>query len=187
MSWIKEIDENDDEADERLKKVYGRIAGKRGKLSNLMKVHSLNPRAMEAHLDLYLRTVYGRTGLSREERELIGVTVSAANGCEYCVQHHAEALNHYWKDPTRLALFVQNFNAVELPERSRAIVDYAAKLTTGARFIKELDLETLREAGLEDKDILDINLVASYFNFVNRIALGLGVEFDRDEVKGYKY
>ena len=185
MSWIKETDEQD--ADPELKRVYDRTAGKRGKLSNVMKAHSLNPEAMEGHLDLYLRTVFGQSDLSREERELIGVTVSAANGCEYCVQHHGEALNHYWKDPTRLALFIQNFKAVELPERSRAIVDYAAKLTTGARFIKEMDIECLREAGLEDRDILDINLIASYFNFVNRIALGLGVEFDRDEVKGYSY
>lgn len=187
MAWIKEIDEHDDEADNDLKRVYKRVVGKRGKLSNVMKVHSLNPKAMEAHLDLYLKTVFGKTGLSREERELIGVTVSAANGCEYCIQHHAEALNHYWQDPTRLALFVQNFKAVDLPPRERAIVDYVAKLTTGARFIKDMDIETLREAGFQDRDILDINLIASYFNFVNRIALGLGVEFDRDEVKGYRY
>ena len=40
---------------------------------------------------------------------------------------------------------------------------------------------------LTDEDILNINLVVSYFNFVNRIANGLGVEFSEEEVKGYKY
>jgi len=86
-----------------------------------------------------------------------------------------------------MAMFVANFNAIELPPRSRAIVDYAAKLSTGARFIKEMDIETLREAGLSDGDILNINLTASYINFANRVVLGLGVRFDRDEVKGYRY
>ncbi|MGM0510932.1 MAG: peroxidase-related enzyme, partial [Thermoplasmatota archaeon] len=41
--------------------------------------------------------------------------------------------------------------------------------------------------GFGDDDILNIDLVASYFNFVNRIALGLGVEFLPEEVKGYDY
>jgi len=41
--------------------------------------------------------------------------------------------------------------------------------------------------GLTDEEILSVNLVTSYFNFVNRIALGLGVEFSEEEIKGYKY
>ena len=39
--------------------------------------------------------------------------------------------------------------------------------------------------GLSDRDILDVTLVTAYFNFVNRIALGLGVEFSETELKGY--
>jgi len=40
---------------------------------------------------------------------------------------------------------------------------------------------------LADEDILTVNLIASYFNFVNRIALGLGVAFATNEVEGYEY
>jgi len=47
--------------------------------------------------------------------------------------------------------------------------------------------ERLRQAGFSDEDILSINLIVSYFNFVNRIALGLGVEFSEAEVRGYNY
>jgi alkylhydroperoxidase family enzyme len=43
--------------------------------------------------------------------------------------------------------------------------------------IQKQALDRLREVGYTDKDILDINLVTTYFNFVNRIAIGLGVEF----------
>jgi len=51
----------------------------------------------------------------------------------------------------------------------------------------ETDVQQLRDRGLADEDILTINLIASYFNFVNRIALGLGVAFTSDEVERYEY
>ena len=48
-------------------------------------------------------------------------------------------------------------------------------------------MATLRAVGLDDRAILDACQVVAYFNFVNRIAQGLGVEFSADEVRGYKY
>ena len=50
----------------------------------------------------------------------------------------------------------------------------------------ESDLGELRAVGLSDRDILDLSLVVAYFNFVNRLALGLGVSFSADEISGYK-
>ncbi len=49
----------------------------------------------------------------------------------------------------------------------------------------ESDLGELRAEGLSDRDILDLTLIVAYFNFVNRIALGLGVTYSEDEVGGY--
>ena len=51
----------------------------------------------------------------------------------------------------------------------------------------ESDVQQLRDTGLEDDDILAVNLIVSYFNFDHRIALGLGVTFHADEVDGYRY
>ena len=50
----------------------------------------------------------------------------------------------------------------------------------------ESDLGELRAEGLSDRDILDLTLIVAYFNFVNRIALGLGVTFDAEEMSGYR-
>ena len=50
----------------------------------------------------------------------------------------------------------------------------------------EIDLGELRAVGLDDRDILDVALVTAYFNFVNRIAMSLGVESTPDELTGYK-
>lgn len=185
MAWIDIIDES--AATGALKDVYDDIAQRRGKLSNIMRVHSLHPGAMQAHMELYLRIMFDRSALPREERELLAVVVSAANECPYCIRHHAEALRAYWKDDARVAQAARDYTALDLPERTRALLDYAHRLTRAPGAITEADLERLRAAGLSDRDILDVNLVTSYFNFVNRIALGLGVAFTEDEAQGYKY
>ena len=96
MPWINEVE--NDEAEGRLAEIYEELIEKRGKVSNILSVHSLNPEAMADHLNLYVTIMFGKSGLSRAEREAIGVVVSAENDCEYCVDHHVEALQHYLKD-----------------------------------------------------------------------------------------
>lgn len=185
MTWIAQIDEL--EAQGLLKKIYEEVGGKRGKLSNIMKVQSLNPPAMKAHLELYMSIMFARSGISREDRELIATVVSSTNNCQYCKLHHVEALNHYWKDRQRIERFMDNYTSVDLPERTRAMLDYSVKLTASPSKIASVDIEQLRSSGFSDEDILNINLVTSYFNFVNRIAEGLGVEFSPEEIEGYNY
>jgi uncharacterized peroxidase-related enzyme len=184
MSWIREIDE--EEASEELKAIYDKIKLNRGKLSNIMKVHSLNPRSMLAHQDLYLNLMFSRSGLSREEREMMGVLISGLNGCEYCQRHHAEALNHYWKDETKTKSFTKDFRSAGLDDRGQTMLEYAEKLTKNPESIGKGDVDTMIAAGFSDEDVLNINLITSYFNFVNRIALGLGVEFTEEEACGYR-
>jgi alkylhydroperoxidase family enzyme len=62
-----------------------------------------------------------------------------------------------------------------LNEQDRAMLDYAVALTRDATQITPADLERLRRAGFDDRGILQINLIASWFNFINRVADGLGV------------
>lgn len=185
MSWIDEVNEED--ADKKLKEVYNRIKGDRGKLSNIMKVHSLMPVSMNEHMDLYMSIMFRERNLDREDCELIGVVVSNENGCEYCVNHHAEALNHYWKDEKRIERLKDEYSKADLDEKQSAMVDYVVKLTNEPYEVEESDIDILREADFSDENILNINLVTSYFNFVNRIALGLGVEFSMEEIEGYEY
>ncbi|MBD0338215.1 MAG: NAD(P)H-hydrate epimerase [Thermoleophilia bacterium] len=62
--------------------------------------------------------------------------------------------------------------------RLRALLDYACKLTRHPEAMVEADLERLREAGLDDRAIVDANQVVAYYNYVNRVADGLGVELE---------
>ncbi len=185
MPWIHVIDEAD--ATGKLKEIYEEISKKRGKLSNIMKIHSLNPEAMKKHMDLYLTIMFGSSKISREEREMIAVVVSTVNQCDYCINHHAEALNHYWKDNEKIKGLIHDFLSVSLSDKNRKILDYVIKLTRTPYDVKKADVEVLQNSGFSDEDILNINLITCYFNFVNRIALGLGVEFSKEEITGYKY
>lgn len=63
-------------------------------------------------------------------------------------------------------------------ERLRAILAYAEKLTLAPAQVEEADLAPLRAAGLDDRGILEVAQVTAYFNFVNRMADGLGVELE---------
>jgi uncharacterized peroxidase-related enzyme len=184
MSWIEEIET--DAADGQLAEIYARLIEKRGKVSNILKVHSLNPAAMGNHLELYMTLMFGASGLSRAEREAIAVVVSATNECAYCVQHHAEALRRYVKDEEALAMLMEADGLETLEPRLSNIVRHAEKLTSAPVAMTEVDLGELRAVGLSEKDILDLTLIVAYFNFVNRIALGLGVAYSDDELGGYK-
>ena len=183
MSWIEEIDVA--EAKRKLAETYDRLDEQPRKISNLLKVHSLNPDAMEHHLALYMTLMFGRSGLSRLEREAVAVVVSASNECEYCVNHHSEALRHFLDEEETLMLLASADGLETLEPRLSNIVRYAEKLTTAPSAMTESDLGELRAEGLSDKDILDLTLIVGYFNFVNRVAVGLGVEFSDEEKSGY--
>lgn len=73
---------------------------------------------------------------------------------------------------------IEDYGAAELSARERAICAYALKLTTTPRSMEANDVAALRAAGLKDDAILDVCQVTSYFNYVNRLADGLGVELE---------
>lgn len=81
MSWIKIIEPS--EADSELTAAYEAVGAARGTIANILKVHSIRPRAMSTHLALYRELMFGRSELTRREREMIGVAVSSANACHY--------------------------------------------------------------------------------------------------------
>ncbi|MDZ7765783.1 MAG: peroxidase-related enzyme [Melioribacteraceae bacterium] len=185
MPYIKVI--GAEHAEGKLKEVYDEIISSRGKLSNIMSIHSLNPDAMVKHMDLYKSLMFSKSNLSRELKEMIAVVVSKANNCDYCINHHAEALNFYWKDENKLQQFIDNFRSIDAEDEIKILLEYANVLTTAPHKITQADIDRIKSKGWSDEDILLTNLIVSYFNFVNRIALGLGVEFSEEEVKGYKY
>jgi alkylhydroperoxidase family enzyme len=66
----------------RLAELYARYA-REGEVDNIIRIHSLNPPSMAHHVELYAHLMRGPSPLTRVQREMIAVTVSAANDCFY--------------------------------------------------------------------------------------------------------
>ena len=78
-------------------------------------------------------------------------------------------------DEELAAALRRDYRTATLAEADRAMLDYAAKITTSPASVTTADVNRLRDVGFEDQAILQINLIASWFNYINRVADGLGV------------
>jgi uncharacterized peroxidase-related enzyme len=184
-AWIRVVE--DSEAEGELAEIYGEVRGSRGRVSNVMKVHSLDPKAMRLHLQLYLHLMYGKSSITRTQREMIAVLVSQLHGCQYCVTHHEEALQAHVRNPDLVESLRENFPKAPISKRDRVMLDYVAKLTRQPSQVVERDIRLMREEGFTDEEILRVNLITSYFNFVNRIVAGLGTPLEEAKERVYKY
>ena len=77
-----------------------------------------------------------------------------------------------------------NYEKAPINRQDRVMLDYVIKLTKDATKVRPEDHERLRDAGFDDKAILQITLIASWFNYINRVADSLGV--GRDTVMAQK-
>lgn len=186
MPYIKVISPQEAEGD--LKLIYDDLLKKRGKLAAVHLIQSLNPQSIVNHMELYLGIMFGKSPLKRAHREMLAVVVSRANQCLYCIRHHGEALQHFWKDTARVEAFSEDYRSVMLTSSERVLCEYAYALTSDPANIDEkVHIASLKQAGWEDRAILDAALVIAYFNFVNRLVLGLGVQLETEGAGGYKY
>ncbi len=131
--------------------------------------------------------MFGKSALSRAQREMIAVTISQANECTYCATHDGEALFAHVHDDVFLENLKKNFESSNLTSKDLAMLRHAAKLTRTPGDIVESDVQDLHQPGFTDEDILRINLITSYFNFANRIVSGLGVPLEAAHERVYNY
>ena len=82
------------------------------------------------------------------------------------------------EDSQVLQAVLEDYKKANLEKRDIFMLQYAEKLTREVSSISERDITGLRKFGFSDRDIFDINQVVAYFNYVNRIADGLGVRLE---------
>ncbi len=185
MSWIEIVAQ--EKAEGRLREIYQRIAGPDGAVDNVLQIHSLRPHTLEGHMALY-KNVLHHSGnkLPKWVLETVGVYVSLLNGCTYCVAHHFAGLSRLLQDDRRAQEMRAALESGVLGEvfepRERAILEYVRQLTNAPSELCKSSIAALRAAGLDDGEILEVNQVASYFAYVNRTVLGLGVTLEGDTI-----
>lgn len=184
MSWIDIVSK--EQSTGRLQELYERVAALGGKVDNVLQIHSLRPHTLEGHMALYKSVLHhGGNKLPKWLLETIGVYVSLLNGCTYCVEHHFAGLNRLLQDEKREREIRHALESGDLEKafpdaRERAILEYARQLTQSPSAVEEESIQKMREAGLDGGEILEVNQVVSYFAYVNRTVLGLGVTTEGD-------
>jgi uncharacterized peroxidase-related enzyme len=177
MAFIKTISEAD--ATGTLTDLYTKVGNGDGTVDNVMKIHSLNEAALAGHFEVYVAAMHRPSPLSRIMREIVGVIVSRLNGCDYCQRHHAAGLDRLARhDRAGLgdALLAGEYSG--LSQKERAMAAYATTLTQSPEAINAADIQALRDAGLDDREIHDLAHVVAYFCYANRIVTGLGVALE---------
>ncbi len=183
MSWIKTI--NYKEADSNLKRTYDRVKGPNNNIDNVLLIHSLRPHSLIGHMTLYKSVLHNSNNtLPKWYLEAIGVYVSYLNQCNYCVEHHSAGLKKLLNDDAKseqLLLAIENGLLKDyLDAKYYEGMNYARLLTLELFNVSKQNIDHLKKEGFTEGEILEINQVASYFNYVNRSVVGLGVNSDGD-------
>ena len=147
---------------EATQKYFDICTEKLGMIPNVLKANAFTA--------MYNDLMLAPSGLSKLEREMIAVVVSSINKCFYCLVAHGAAVRQLSGDPTLGEMLVMNYRVAPLDARQRAMLDFAALMTTASATIEESDRQALRDVGFSDRDIWDIANVAGFFNMTNRVA-----------------
>lgn len=188
-AWIKMI--SDEEADAALLEVLSLARTPHGTVDNVMRVHSLRPNTMKGHVILYRAALHDDANtLPTWLQETISSYVSILNDCPYSLANHWANARHLIGDDVKADAIEKALHA-RRPDnvfagRELALMRYAEKLTLSPGEMDKSDADMLRQAGLDDGQILEANQIIGYFNYVNRLLNGLGVTTDGDVVGYYK-
>jgi uncharacterized peroxidase-related enzyme len=187
-AWIKML--TDEEADSELLETLALARTPHGTVDNVMRVHSLRPNTMRGHVTLYRAALHDDANtIPMWLQETISSYVSMLNKCPYSLANHWANARHLINDDEkadRIESALQNdqpenaFDGAEL-----ALLQYARKLTLHPADMVESDVTSLKQAGLDDGEILEANQIIGYFNYVNRLLNGLGVTTEGDTVGYY--
>ncbi|WP_112321089.1 peroxidase-related enzyme [Oceanibium sediminis] len=149
---------------------------KLGLVPNVLRAYAHDVEKLNAFIAMYNVLMLGPSGLSKLEREMIAVAVSAENDCWYCQVAHGAAVRSLSGKPELGEALVMNAHVAPLAPRERAMIDFARKMCHESSAISEADRDALRAHGLSDADIWDVINVAGFFSMSNRVASASGLQ-----------
>tara|TARA_E500000081_G_scaffold144415_1_gene165167 strand:+ start:10755 stop:11345 length:591 start_codon:yes stop_codon:yes gene_type:complete len=159
-----------DELPEDLRDRIMAVQEKAGFVPNVFLALAHRPNECRAFFDYHDALMLRDGGLSKAEREMIVVSTSGANDCQYCVVAHGAILRIYAKDPLVADQVAINFRKADITDRQRAMLAFAEKVALNSASLEEADYEAVRRHGFDDEDIWDIGAIAAFFALSNRMA-----------------
>ena len=159
-----------DELPEDLRDRIMAVQEKAGFVPNVFLALAHRPNECRAFFDYHDALMLRDGGLSKAEREMIVVSTSGANDCQYCVVAHGAILRIYARDHLVADQVAINFRKADITDRQRAMLAFAEKVALNSAALEETDYEAVRSHGFDDEDIWDIGAIAAFFALSNRMA-----------------
>lgn len=164
-----------DEVPEAVSALWTKAQEAFGFVPNVFRAQAVNGEQFLAWWRYFNLLVNKEGYLSLAERELLAVVVSSINRCTYCAVSHGAALRVLLDDAPTADLVGVNWRQAPLSPRHEAMARYAELLTLHPEQVGRDDLETLREAGLDDHEIVELVQIVGMFNMTNRVSSALGM------------
>jgi len=173
-AWVKVPDES--ELPQEVRALFEKFREKTGFVPNVARNFALTPEHFLRWFRYYdfLMRNEEQSHLSRREREMIAVVVSAANACEYCLASHSAYLREITGDPVLPDVLAANYRRARLTAREQALLEFAYQITVDSATMSPADVQRLRSLGYSDEAIFEAAQVAAMFNFTNRLANAMG-------------
>lgn len=152
------------------------VSHPKAKTMDFYLVLARQPQVLLERSQAFNAIMYAPGGLSRAEREVAATAVSRSNGCVYCASVHAQRFEQLAKRNDVMAQLFDDPDTAGTNARERAIIQASLALTRAPGSFGKQNLQPLRDAGLNDLEILDMLHSAALFGWANRLMLNLGVE-----------
>lgn len=146
------------------------VQEKSGFIPNVFLMLAHRPAEFRAFMAYHDALMDKAEGVTKAEREMIVVAVSALNQCQYCVVAHGAILRIRARNPLIADQVAANWRKADITDRQKAMLDFAIKVTLRANEVNDADHDALRAAGFDDEAIWDIAAIAAFFGMSNRLA-----------------
>jgi uncharacterized peroxidase-related enzyme len=191
IRWITE-----DQATGEIADLYAYIRQRRSRITvlralpqraqhvgDILKCFSPHPGALRGAVQLTDSLHFADGALSAGVKEMLATYVSALNSCQYCAATHGYFLQLKGADRERaLAIARRDLDAADLDDRTRALMEFAGKLTLEPFKITDGDVARLRDRGWSEAQIAETVLDVALFNMLNRVADAFGISRDEEEL-----
>jgi uncharacterized peroxidase-related enzyme len=137
---------------------------------------AFRPKAADFLARLSHEIMFEDASISVALRELIAAYTSSLNRCEFCMKAHAAVAAHLYRDEALVWSAIRDLEGSALPEKDKAILRFARKVTLESGSIDEGDFVPLHAAGWDDTAIFYAIAACSLFNFYNRFVSANGVK-----------
>ncbi len=186
VCWIQTP--RDTDLDQAGRAAFDRVRKPDEAVPNLYRAFAAWPAPLPVAHELYRAILHDPDGpLAMAEREMIATQVAILSACGYAETHHGANFRRFHGDPAAAETILSGLRDRHYPDppfdgRLRAMAIYSEKLTRAPDLMTESDIAALREAGLSDAEIFQLNQIAASFGYWTRVINGLGIRLGDEAV-----